>query len=444
MKRLSLPYNYVPRSYQLPVWRYMDGRHKNKRAVLVRHRRAGKDTDCINICIKKMYEKVGIYAHIFPTSVQGRNVIWNGRTNDGRSFRSFFPDEIVKSVHENEMRITTENGSIYRVLGADDPDALLGMNITGAILSEFQCHDPILWKRTIEPMLLANDGWAVFAFTPRGKNHGYRILEKAKREGWYWEVLTVNDTKKEDGSPVIDPAEVEKLRKDGADESVIQADYFCSFDESIVGTYYASQMGRLRTENRIVQIPFEPSLEVHTAFDLGWADDTGIWFFQEYGPFEVRVLDYFEQHNESIPYYVRVLKEKQSERQFTYGNHYFPHDIEVHELQTGKSRLQALRELGVRPSVVSKHAVADGIEQVRMLLPKCWFDEARCERGIQALNEYHRGWDDKRMAFRYEPEHDWTSHAADAFRTFAMGHRRRSKYANGKPQQTAVLEYEDI
>ena len=444
MKRITLPYNYQPRGYQMPFWHYMDGRQKHKRAVLVRHRRAGKDTDCINLCMKKAYEKVGIYAHIFPTSVQGRSVIWQGRTNDGKAFRDYFPEELIGSLHENEMRVSFENGSIYRVLGSDNPDALRGMNIQGAILSEYQDHDPAVWQRIVEPMLLANGGWAAFAFTPKGKNHGYRIVERAKREGWFHEVLTINDTKDEAGQPIIDAAYIEKLRQDGMDEAIIQAEYYCSFDSSVLGAFYGKQMDMARADGRVCDIPVESSLPVSTAWDLGWGDKTSIWFIQPYGPFEYRVIDYFEAHNEPLPYYVRILQEKQAKYNLTYEHHYFPHDINVHDLSTGRKRIDTLRELGMRPTVVEKHAVDDGIDQVRMLIPKCWFDAKRCERGINALTEYKREWDDKLQAFRPNPLHNYASHASDAFRTFAMGHRRRSKYAGGKPQQVAVTEYDDI
>lgn len=427
----------------MPFWRYMDGRGRSKRAVLVRHRRAGKDTDCINLCAKKAYEKVGIYAHIFPTSVQGRGVIWNGLTNDGRRFRDYFPQELVSTVHENEMRVTFENGSIYRVLGSDNPDALRGMNIAGAILSEYQDHDPMVWRRVVEPMILANGGWAVFAFTPKGRNHGHEILARARREEWYHEVLTINDTRDESGNPIIDAGYIEKLRADGLDEAIINSEYYCSFDASVVGSYYLRQMESARKEGRILNVPYEPGLRTSTAWDLGYGDVTTIWFIQQHG-FEFRAVDYFEAHSEPLSYYVRVLQEKQALHNLVYDNHYFPHDVNVHDLSTGRRRVDTLRELGVNATVVTKHSIEDGIDQVRCLLPKFWFDAKRCERGITALSEYKREWDDKLKTFRPNPAHTFASHGSDAFRTFAMGYKRRSKYRTGELQKTAVDEYEYI
>jgi hypothetical protein len=318
------------------------------------------------------------------------------------------------------------------------------MNINGAILSEFQDHDPSVWQRIVEPMLLANSGWAVFAFTPRGKNHAFKILERAKREGWYNEVLTINDTKDENGEPIIDAGYIEKLRQDGIDESLIGAEYYCSFDQSVVGAYYGKQMDALRANGKICTVPIESGLITHTAFDLGFGDMTAIWFIQQYGPFEYRVVDYFEASGEALPYYVRVLQEKQNKHNLTYGNHYFPHDVSVHDLSTGKRRIDTLRELGLRATVVPKHSVDDGIDQVRMLLGKCWFDEKRCDRGIMCLSEYRREFDTKLQTFRPNPEHSYASHAADAFRMFAMGHRGRSKFSPERLQQTAVMEYQDI
>src|SRR6266550_4796355 len=125
---ITLPYKWVPRSYQLNAWRYMQGPAEGKRAVCVWHRRAGKDLFAINAVATKMPERVGTYWHMLPTYKQGRAIVWNGFTRDGRSFLSHFPDELVASKNGTEMRLTFFNGSIYQVVGTDDVDSLVGTN----------------------------------------------------------------------------------------------------------------------------------------------------------------------------------------------------------------------------------------------------------------------------------------------------------------------------
>jgi phage terminase large subunit len=100
-----------------------------------------------------------------------------------------------------------------------------------------------------------------------------------------------------------------------------------------------------------------------------------------------------------------------------------PHDIEHYELGTGKSRAATLLDLGIRPTTVQMHQVLDGVNAVRMILDRCWFDKTKCARGIEALRSYRRDYDDKRKVYRPAPLHDWSSHGADAFRYFASGFR---------------------
>jgi len=162
-------------------------------------------------------------------------------------------------------------------------------------------------------------------------------------------------------------------------------------------------------------------LPVHTAWDLGMSDSTVIWFVQVVNR-EYRVIDCLKGEGVGLDWYARELQN----RQYVYGTHYLPHDVEVRELGTGKSRAEVLSALGIRSTVVPAMSVADGIQAVRMLLPLCWFDAEKCREGVEALRMYRREYDEKRQEFRVNPYHDWTSHYADAFRYFAMGHKERA------------------
>lgn len=449
MADIILPHNWMPRNYQIPAWQYFQGPGEGKRGVAVWHRRAGKDLFAINMIATKAHERVGLYWHMLPTYKQGKNIVWNGATRDGRRFLDHFPEELIDSKNGTDMTVKFKNGSIYQVVGTDNIDSLVGTNPIGVVFSEYSLHDPGAWEY-IRPILAENGGWAMFIYTARGRNHGYHLLEMAKRNPkWFSQVLTAgsgpNDTKRPDGSPVIPDEVIDEERKAGMPEEMIQQEFKCSFDAPFVGAYYGSQMMLADKEGRILEeLPHEPRLLVDTYWDLGVNDTTTIWFIQHYG-MEERVIDYFEMSGEGLAYYAKVLRGQVPNYEhigsYTYGNHFAPHDIKVKELGTGKSREETARSLGIKFRMVRKHEVGDGIDAVRNVLPLCWFSRKRCQRGIDALSQYRKAWDDKNKIFKDHPHHDWASNGADAFRYFAMGRKERPKRQE-QQQKTAVDEYQ--
>lgn len=198
-----------------------------------------------------------------------------------------------------------------------------------------------------------------------------------------------------------------------------------AFHASIKGAYYAKQMAKIREQRRICRVPYEPGIKVNTGWDLGMDDQTVIWFHQRVG-LENRFIDYYEINGEGLHHFAKVLQEKG----YVYGDHYLPHDVSVKELGTGKTRIETLEKLGLTNIVVVSRELdlseEDGIEAVRNLLASSWFDEARCAQGIAALDAYRKEWDEKVGGFRARPVHDWSSHPADALRTFAMGYSPRA------------------
>lgn len=434
---ISLPYNFTPRTYQVPLWRYMEDSAPGKRAVCVWHRRAGKDLTAMNITAPKMFERPGMYWHMLPTYKQGRSIVWNGCTRDGRKFLDHFPKELVEAENATEMRMTFKNGAIWQVVGTDNPNSLVGTNPFGVVFSEFSLHDPVAWDY-IRPILAENGGWALFIYTARGKNHGFKLLEMAKKnEKWFHQVLKAGSgsgaTKRPDGTPVISDEIIDDERRSGMSEEMIEQEFYCSFDAPMVGAYYASQMRDADKQHRIGKVPWEPKLLVDTAWDLGVDDSTSIWFIQRYG-MEYRAIDYYENSGEGLTHYVKILKEKA----YAYGKHFAPHDIEVREFSSGKSRVETGRMLGIRFTTVQRHDVEDGIEAVRNILSSFWMDENNCERGINGLREYRKEWDEEKKVFRGTPLHNWASHPADAFRTYAWGVKSRPRHV--KPPQMRALD----
>ena len=412
---ITLPHNFTPRDYQLPLLKALDKGYK--RAIAVWHRRSGKDLVMLNYIAKCMYERVGTYYYFFPTYRQAKKVIWNGMTRDGVKFTDAFPKDLRVRTNDSEMLIEMDNGSIFQLIGTDNIDAVMGANPIGCVFSEWSLQNPSAWDY-IRPILAENNGWAVFIYTPRGKNHGYSLLKTARAypDVWYSEVLTVEDTKAIDVE-TLNQEYKEIVRKDGND-ALYRQEYLCDFEVPIQGAYYAAQLLLAESEGRITNVPYDPNTLVHTAWDLGMDDSMSIWFFQVVGQ-EIRFIDYYESSGEGINYYIKYLQDKG----YIYGRHFAPHDIAVRELGTGKSRYEVAKSLGINFEIGKRLDPADGIQAVRNILGRCWFDVEKTDRGLSALRSYHKEWDEDNQVFKNKPEHDWSSHGADAFRTFAVGYK---------------------
>lgn len=417
-KGVVLPDRWSPRPYQQKAWDALT-RDGVRRAVLLWHRRAGKDSVLLNATILAAAARPGIYWHIFPTAKQGRKIVWDGLTKEGRPFLNFWPRALVSARSDTDMKLKLANGSVWQVVSADNfNEALIGGNPMGLVFSEYALQSPRCWDY-LRPILAENGGWAAFAYTPRGNNHGADLFRMASASpDWFCERLTVDDT------GAIDKAAVEAERKQGMPDELIEQEFYCSFTAALVGAYYGKLLAEAERQNRLSSVQYAQKLPVETWWDLGINDSTAIWFVQ-HAHDEIRVIDYYEANGEGLDHYAAVLRDKG----YVYNRHVFPHDISVRDLGSGRSRFETLRRLGVvNPpyitGVISRRLnVADGINAVRTILPKCWFDVENCARGIEALKQYQREWDDTRKIFRDEPRHDWTSHAADAFRTGATSLR---------------------
>jgi hypothetical protein len=426
----------------LPLWQYLEA--GGKRAVAVWHRRAGKDLLAINWIASQMMQRVGLYWHLLPTYQQGRKIVWNGRTKEGRPFLDAFPPELVISKNHTDMRLTLKSpnpdfseGSVYQVIGTDDVDRLVGSNPVGCVFSEYSLQDPRAYEYIL-PILIENGGWALFIYTPRGDNHGRDMYEMAqKNAGWFCQKLVAGSdgTRREDGTPVVSDEQIAEVRGQGYSEAMIQQEFFCSFETPVEGSYYGTQMRQMVNDKRIANVPWEPTLEVHTAWDLGVNDMTTIVFFQQVAN-EVRIIDYYENSGEGIAHYVKRLREKD----YVYGRHLAPWDIEIRELTTGKTRKEVAKMLGINFTTVQKVSVEDGIEAVRNVLPRCWIDQDKCVTLIRALREYHKELDEKRKVYKNNPTHDWSSHPCDAMRYLAVG-LKKDMGRNKKLPEFADMDY---
>lgn len=191
-------------------------------------------------------------------------------------------------------------------------------------------------------------------------------------------------------------------------------------DMDIEGAYYIKQMNLAARDGRICTVPFEPSLRTYTFWDLGISDAMSIWTMQVNGN-ELRMVDYHEHTGEGLAYYINYLHDLRERYGFVYTAHYAPHDISVRELSTGVSREVTARKMGINFIKVKRsNSISSGIEAARNILGRCWFDADRTKDGVKALKNYRKEFDEKLNRFKDQPLHDWSSHGADAFRTFAV------------------------
>jgi phage terminase large subunit len=377
-------------------------------ACIVTHRRAGKTVACIQelqraaIQCKQLRPR---FAYLSPFLKQSKAVAWDYLRAAMAPARKF-----GATVHEGELRVDYPGGGQVRLYGADNPDAMRGIYLDGIVLDEYADMDPRVWGEIIRPALADRAGWAVFIGTPRGRNAFFELWRRAQtEEDWYAVMHKASET------GLIPASELALARRDLTEQQYAQ-EFECSFEAAIVGAYYGKLMLRAEAEGRIAGVPYDPAALVWTAWDLGIRDSTAIWFAQVVGR-EIRIIDYYEASGVDLGHYVREI----SAKPYVYAGHIVPHDAQARELGTGKSRLEVLESLGMRNLALAPiHRIEDGINAVRMLLPKCWLDAKRCARGIDALRLYRADYDDKLQALRAQPVHDWASHGADAFRYLAM------------------------
>lgn len=417
MATITLPYNWRPRPYQIGMWTAMES--GCRRAVLLWHRRAGKDENSLRFLASAAMEKPATYWYLLPKAVQVRRAIWeavNPHTGKKRIDEAF-PAAIIARKRDNEMVLTLVNGSSIHFLGADNFNTLVGSPPFGIIFSEYSLTNPLSWAY-LQPILEENGGWAIFNFTSRGRNHAAALYESARlSDAWFAERLPATET------GVFTPEQLEAIRQEmyrtyGYDdgEALFRQEYLCDLDAPIVGAYYARELQQAETDGRITGVPHDPAVPVFAAWDLGMDDSTAIWVAQIVGR-EIHVIDYCEANGHALSYYADWFRS----RGYGKAQHHLPHDARARELGTGKSREEVLASLDIGPvSIVPLQNVADGINAARTIIPQCWFDAKKCTQGLEALRNYRKEYDEVRKIYQDRPLHDWSSHAADAFRYLAL------------------------
>jgi hypothetical protein len=353
-----------------------------------------------------------LYAYICPYRSQAKSVAWDYLKN--------FAAPVLKSSNEAELTVELVTGAKIRLFGADNADAMRGLGFSGVFMDEYGDFRPSVWGNIIRPCLSDKQGFAVFAGTPKGKNQFWQIYDQASKndDEWFCLKLTASD------SGLLPQSELNAAKAQISDDQYLQ-EYECSFSAALIGAYYGTDLRQAEDDGRITDVPYDPHLPVHTAWDLGYRDDTAIWWYQVVRN-EIHLIDFFAISGANIDEIAKIIKEKP----YKYGKHQLPHDARAKTLAAqGKSVIEQLAEhLGINNmAIVPDLGVQDGIQAVRQCLPMCWFDKTKCSDGLEALRQYQREYDEDKKAFRASPRHDWTSHPADAFRMMAVAWRLEPK-----------------
>ena len=411
---------YRPRAVQQWI-------HQNMRrfSVGVCHRRMGKTVLSGRHQINRMLNLNREYpraAYIAPTYKQAKIVAWD-------YYKRF--TKAIPGVQKNESELTLtiprpEQGDDIKfyLFGSEDPDSIRGIYLDDAVIDEYALCPKSLWGEVIRPLLSDRKGHCRFIGTPKGTNHFSEMYHfaiermKAGDPEWFAFKFRASDT------GIIPQEELDSI-KIGMSEAEFQQEYECDFSAANVGAYYAEYLYKMETDipKRITRVPHDPNLPVSTWWDLGLDDEMAIWFTQTPpNQTEHRIINYMSDAGKGVDYYIKKIM---NDFPYTYNYHGLPHDAKQREIGTGVSRQETMRNLGLaRADIVPYHHVADGINGVRQILPKCLFDETNCRKGLISLKNYQKMYNQKLGTFENKPRHDWASHAADAFRTFAMGQKR--------------------
>ena len=377
-------------------------------ACLVAHRRAGKTVAAVNDIIRAAvtYQgPYGLFAYISPFRSQAKGIAWQ--------YFKDFARPIIKATNEQELTVTLVNDTQIRLYGADNADAMRGLGFSGIFCDEYSDFKPSVFGNVLRPALSDKQGWCVFASTPKGRNQFYDIYDTAQRLPHEWFLLRLPAST----SGLLPRGELEAAKAQLSEDQYLQ-EYECSFEASLgLGAFYGREMRLAAEQGRIAQVDYDPELPVYTAWDLGYRDDTAIFWYQQHRG-EIRVIDFYAVSGADIHEIAEIVTNKP----YRYERHFLPHDAKAKSLQTGKTIVEQLahyldlRKLTVVPDI----GLQSGIQAVRMILPRVWFDAEKCRDGIEALRQYQREYDEDKKAYRQSPRHDWTSHPADAFRMLAV------------------------
>lgn len=396
---------YVPRPHQQEM------RTKMKRFnVFVMHRRAGKTFFCVNTIGEKLLTcdlKNPQAAYIAPEKSQAKRITWK-----------YFKDCLgfIPGIRFFETELKVEfpvpNGSTATIYieGAEEIDRLRGLYFDMVVLDEVAQMPRNIWSEVLLPALSDRKGEAIFIGTPQGRNFFYELYERglSGKDNWFSMILPVSK------SGVFTEEEANSFR-DEMGQELYNQEYECDFNATFSGSFFGKQIVQMRQEGRIGYFPYDNRFPVVTAWDLGTADKTVIWFAQ-YINGNIYIVDYFEDADQTTDHYINILKRKG----YSYSYCILPHDAK----QRWGSRLTRVGEIsaaGFHTYVLGRVAVIEGINAGRAIFPKCYFNKNTTEMGLNSLFTYKAKSNPTFGVQKTEEVHDEHSHAGAAWRYLALG-----------------------
>jgi hypothetical protein len=408
---IEVELDYQPRNVFLPFHE-----RTQRWAVIVAHRRCGKTVACINDLIYKAImegKENGRYAYIAPYYSQAKTIAWD--------YLLKFSQPVLAKANQSELWVELVNGARIRLFGADAGENLRGLYLDSVVLDEYADMKPSIWGSVVRPLLADRGGSATFIGTPKGHNQFWDVYNNATKDtDWYVKTLRASQTGL---LPDYELADAAKMMS----QDQYLAEFECDFESSILGAFYGKEMRLLTDQGRITKVDHDPMFKVHTAWDLGYSDDTAIWWFQVVHG-EIRLLDYHSSNGQPVAFYCGIIESREQERMYDYGRHYLPHDARAKTLASNRSIIEQLSDkLEVsKMKIVPSLSLQDGIQASRLALTRAWFDH-KCEDGIECLRQYQREYDEDKKVFRDKPRHDWTSHGADAFRMLSIAWKEEAR-----------------
>lgn len=407
-KRITIP--YAPRPHFIPV-------HQSKKRwkFVVAHRRCGKSVFITNELGRSALTNprrtpFPRYGYVAPSFAQAKDLIWG-------YCKQYYGSLPGVQFSESELTTIFPNGARLSLYGgATGAERMRGLYFDGIAMDEYAMLNPDALNSIIRPALSDYKGFGIFSGTSNGQDHFYELKRYAEENLDEWDLfdLKVSDTN------ALDPEEVSAARR-MMSKIAFAREYLNDFDTPVEGAIYEDEMTELVVKKRICPVPYDPSVPVMTWWDLGMDDCTVIWFVQRVGR-ELHIIDYLENNNKGLPYYIDQL----NLRGYRYSSHIFPHDVRVRELIGGSRYDFLLNQIvgGQRMDVTiaPQLRVDDGIQLVRTTLPICVFDNGpNVSRGVAALKAYQTARNKNLQTNKPKPLHNWASHGADGFRTGCAG-----------------------
>ena len=406
-KSISIP--YTPRAIQAELHAAWS---KHRYSVSICHRRAGKTVAVLNHLLRDalMSKKPNPRFHyLAPTYRMAKTVAWD--------YLKQFTENIPGcKFNETSLHLDLPNGGRLSLLSGDDEQKHRGIYSDGICIDECGLMSETIYPEIIRPALSDRNGlngektYAIFIGTPLGHNVFYDYYNKAKEDPeWHCAMYKASETN-------VIPQEELRAARNSMPIDAYNQEFECSFEANVPGAVYAKELQSLDENNQIGKIPYDPALKVRTFWDLGINDHTSIIFAQvSHGGRSINIIDHVSMSGEGLPFYAKLLDEKN----YSYESHTAPHDIVQRELGTGKTRQETALSLGINFRVAPKLPLEEGLNAVKMTLPRCWIDREKCAGLLESLRFYHRVYDPKNQIFKSTPRHDWSSHNADAMRTLA-------------------------